>query len=285
MAYAWRIGYAWRRVNAMVGNEDDSDIPHSLQVLWGRAPKRTRGPQQLLLSRERIVAAAIQIADAEGLQALSMARLAERLGCAPMSLYRHVANKDELQVFMMDLAPGKPPKMDVAPRDWRGELERWARELRAVYQRHPWILQVTTGRPPLEPGQLAWLDAGLRTLSGTKLDPGDKLSTVLLLLYYVRGEAQITTSILQAVTEKAGPDNPKMQAAWYGRTLAKLIDPKRFPALAELVAAGTFGYTDDDATDFGFGLARILDGVERLIQTSLPRAHRRRRRRSPRAGR
>lgn len=255
----------------MAGTDDDSDIPRSLQVLWGRAPQRARGQQQLL-TQERIVAAAIQIADAEGLQGLSMARLAERLGCAPMSLYRHVANKDELQVFMMDLAPGKPPEIDVAPKDWRGELERWARELRAVYQRHPWILQVTTGRPPLEPGQLAWLDAGLRTLGGTKLDPGDKLSAVLLLLYYIRGESQLTKGMPQAATESAGPDNAEMQA-WYWRTLAKLIDPERFPALAELIAADTVEDADDDTTDFGFGLARILDGVELLIQNSLPTSH------------
>jgi AcrR family transcriptional regulator len=165
-------------------SSDDSDIPRSLQLLWGRVDRRPRGPQQAL-SLERIVAAAIEIADADGIQALSMARLAERLGCATMSLYRHVANKDELQVFMMDAGPGEPPIIEVAPHDWRGGLERWARELRTVYYRHPWVLQITTDRPPLEPGQLAWLECGLRTLGGTRLSPDDKLSVLLMLVNYI----------------------------------------------------------------------------------------------------
>src|SRR6186997_127264 len=83
------------------GTAAGNEIPRSLQLLWKRTARSRRGPEPAL-SRERIVAAAIEIADAEGLAALSMARLAERLGCGTMSLYRHVANKDELQVFMMD---------------------------------------------------------------------------------------------------------------------------------------------------------------------------------------
>ena len=245
--------------------DSDDDIPSSLKRLWGRSDRRLRGPQQPL-SMERIVAAAIEIADAEGIQALSMARLAERLGCAPMSLYRHVANKEELQVFMMDTAPGEPPVIDMASRDWRGGLERWARALQAVYYRHPWILQITSGRPPLEPGQLAWLDCGLRTLGSTSLQPGEKLSVILLVLNYVRGEAQITSVLLQS-NKRSDVDNREMEA-WYTRTLAKLVDAERFPALAALSAAGTFDPGDGDAGGaalFDFGLGRILDGIEGLV--------------------
>ena len=74
-------------------NKGEAPLPRALEILWGDAPsgRRTRG-----LSRERIVEAAIELADTDGLAALSMARLAERLGCGTMSLYRHVANKDEL---------------------------------------------------------------------------------------------------------------------------------------------------------------------------------------------
>jgi AcrR family transcriptional regulator len=244
--------------------DSDDDIPRSLKLLWGRSGRRTRGPHQAL-SMERIVAAAIEIADAEGIQALSMARLAERLGCAPMSLYRHVANKEELQVFMMDTAPGEPPV--IATDDWRGGLERWARALQAVYYRHPWILQITTGRPPLEPGQLAWLDCGLRTLGRTKLGPDEQLSVILLVLNYVRGEAQITSVLLQA-NKRSAKDNQDKEC-WYARTLAKLIDAERFPALAALSAAGTFEPKADHAGGaalFDFGLARILDGIEGFVR-------------------
>ncbi|MCY1074243.1 TetR/AcrR family transcriptional regulator [Archangium lansingense] len=249
-----------------MSNEIDDKLPRSLEVLWKRADRRSRGPQPAL-SLERIVAAAIELADAEGLQALSMARLAERLGCATMSLYRHVASKDDLLVFMMDTAPGEPPDIELAVHGWRGGLERWARELRALYYRHPWILQITPGRPPLEPGQLAWLDCGLGTMAGIGLSPHEKLAACMLILHYVRGEAQLHLSLSQAKEHQDW--NSREMQAWYGRTLARLIDAERFPALAELSAAGAFEPGDDEASEsaeFDFGLSRILDGVEMLVR-------------------
>jgi AcrR family transcriptional regulator len=245
----------------MAENNDPDDkgpeLPRALEVMWGRSPHRTRRPAQAL-SLERIVAAAIEIADREGLQSLSMARLAERLGCAPMSLYRHVAGKGELQAFMLDAAPGPPPPFHTAPPDWRAALTRWSEELLAVYHRHPWILQVAQG-PPLDPGQLAWLEAGLRTLGGTPLTPADKLTAVLTVLHYVRGVAQLSTTIAPpGATEGEGPRQP------YGELLAHLLDAARFPALVEVVEAGVFGEAPDGSPDttFGAGLDRILDGVE-----------------------
>ncbi|MFP2964338.1 TetR/AcrR family transcriptional regulator [Myxococcus sp. 1LA] len=244
-----------------MGKKTDDELPRSLEVLWRRTDRRQRAPLQAL-SLERIVAAAIEIADAEGLQALSMAHLAKQLGCATMSLYRHVASKDELLVFMMDAAPGKPPAIDVSAHGWRAGLEHWAQELRSVYFRHPWILQVAIGRPPLEPGQLAWVDSGLRTLAETGLSPDEKLAVLMLVLKYVRGEAQLRAGL--RTTGEQGPWNSQATQAWYGRTLARLIDAERFPALSEVSAAGAFDSTDDNTdgtSDFQFGLARILDGV------------------------
>lgn len=242
-----------------MGKADD-ELPRSLERLWARAGRPSRGSQRAL-SLDRVVSAAIEIADAEGLAALSMAHLAKRLGCATMSLYRHVAHKDELFVFMMDTAPGPPPIVDAAARDWRGGLERWARELRTVYYRHPWILQIIAGRPPLEPGQLAWLDSGLRALKGARLGPKQAMSVILLVVNYVRGEAQIATGLLQR--QKLTRRQARDMQAWYGRTLARLVDAERFPALAEISAAGVFGREDaSGAADFDFGLARLLDGVQ-----------------------
>jgi AcrR family transcriptional regulator len=220
---------------------------------------------------------AIEIADAEGLQALSMARLAERLGCATMSLYRHVASKEELQVFMMDRAPGDPPTFAETGRAWRRGLERWARALLAVYHRHPWILEIGAGRPPLEPGQLVWLDSGLRVLRGTPLRAQEKIPVILLVLSYVRGVAQIRTGVLKS--HKQTRREEREQQAWYGRTLTRLVEPGRFPALAEIIAAGAFGPSASDASaDFTFGLARLLDGIETyLVRRPKARAARARR--------
>jgi AcrR family transcriptional regulator len=245
----------------------DGGLPRSLEVLWRRADRR-RGAARQALSLERIVAAAIEVADAEGLDRLSMARVADKLGCATMSLYRHVPSKDDLLVFMMDAAPGDPPALVVAEGDWRGGLERWAHALRAVYLRHPWVLQITGSSPPLEPGQLAWLDCGLAVLRATRLPPAEKLSVIMLLLFYVRGEAQ-----LAAARTRGGPPDragDRQVLARYGQTIAQLIDPARLPALAEAIAAGVFdpGRDDTDATPhFEFGLARVLDGIAALERT------------------
>lgn len=227
-----------------------TEIPRTLRVLWGE-PARPAGRG---LSRERIVAAAIALADADGIAALSMARLAERLGSAPMSLYRHVANKDELLVFMMDAAPGPPPELPAG--DWRAALEAWAWALRGVYYAHPWILQVTAGRPPLEPGQLGWLDRGLSALEGTSLNHADRFEAVMTVLHFVRGEAQIGAVLLLA-----GPP------AEYGGLLAHFVTEERMPALAAAAAAGIFAPDAGRSAEesFAFGLTRILDGVNVLL--------------------
>ncbi|MCW2554348.1 MAG: transcriptional regulator, partial [Mycobacterium sp.] len=94
--------------------DDEAPLPRVLALLWQEStpPRRSSG-----LSRDRIVAAAIDLADSDGLGTLSMARLAERLGCGTMSLYRHVANKDELLVFMLSAAADRPPPV-ADPTNW-----------------------------------------------------------------------------------------------------------------------------------------------------------------------
>jgi AcrR family transcriptional regulator len=224
----------------------DEPLPRVLEILWRDTPpaRRTRG-----LSRERIVAAAIELVEAEGLNALSMARLAERLGCGTMSLYRHVANKDELLTFMLSTAPDPPPT-PADPSDWRGALTDWAAGLWDVYHRHPWVLQTAAAGPPADPGQLAWLDAGLAALGGTGLAERDKLAAVMAILHYVRGAAALDI-------EAGHVDMPG-----YPALLRRLLDAERFPALAAAVAAGVFDQGDDDPqAAFRSGLGQLLDGI------------------------
>jgi AcrR family transcriptional regulator len=250
MTYA--IAYAIRTRAWKTRPYDDGvtgEIPRTLQLLW----EEPRRPAARGLSRERIVAAAVEIADADGLGALSMARLADRLGSAPMSLYRHVANKDELLTFMLDAAPGPPPALPAE--GWRPALETWARALRDVYYAHPWILQVTAGRPPLDPGQLSWLDRGLSALEGTALSHADRFEVLMTVVNFVRGEAQ-----LGAVPMDTGPVGD------YAALIARFVRSDRLPALAAASAAGIFAPGPDDAEDsFAFGLTRILDGVNVLL--------------------
>jgi len=230
----------------------DEPLPRALEILWRDAPpaRRTRG-----LSRERIVAAAIELVEAEGLPALSMARLADRLGCGTMSLYRHVANKEELLTFMLSTAPDPPPVPE-DPSNWRGALTDWAAGLWEVYHRHPWVLQTAATGPPLDPGQLAWLDAGLAALRDTGLTERDKLAAVMAVLHYVRGAAALS---IEAAVE--GPDYPAL--------LRRLLNGDRFPALAAAVAAGVFDDADNDhLADFRSGLSQLLDGIAAKLRPS-----------------
>jgi AcrR family transcriptional regulator len=224
----------------------DEPLPRALEILW-RDPQPTRRSRGL--SRERIVAAAIELVEAEGLSALSMARLAERLGCGTMSLYRHVTNKDELVTFMLSTAPDPPP-MPADSSSWRDALSDWAIGLWDIYHRHPWILQTAAAGPPADPGQLAWLDAGLSALGGTGLSERDKLAAVMAVLHYVRGAAALDIEAAHV----DGPDYPAL--------LRQVLDADRFPALAAAVAAGVFDDADDDhLAEFHAGLSQLLDGI------------------------
>jgi AcrR family transcriptional regulator len=232
---------------------DVTPLPRPLVLLWqeGAPPRRSSG-----LSRDRIVTAAIELADGDGLGALSMARLAERLGCGTMSLYRHVANKDELLVFMLSAAPGPPPAV-TDPANWRLALTDWADGLWEAYHRHPWVLNAASAGPPADPGQLSWLNAGLAALGGTSLPERDKFGAVMAVLHFVRGAAAL------AIEAGAIPD------VTYPGLLRRLIDGERFPALSAALEAGVFDHASrDPRSEFHTGLERLLDGVEVKITAS-----------------
>ncbi|HEX5594523.1 MAG TPA: TetR/AcrR family transcriptional regulator [Micromonosporaceae bacterium] len=249
----------------------DSGLPRVVELLLGARERPRRGPKPGL-SLERIVQAAIGIADAEGLAALSMARVAEELGFTTMSLYRYVRSKEELLLLMVNGAAGELP--EISEGGWRGGLTRWARELLASYRRHPWVLQVPISGPPFLPSELAWMDQGLRALTDTRLDEAEKLAVIQLLAVYVRGEAHLAQQLAQAVaaaqaasTTEQGRGEAATAATGYGQLLRQMVDPQRLPALSQVLAAGVFdGPIDCTDADSDFGLQRVLDGIEVLIQ-------------------
>lgn len=247
-------------------SETESGLPPAVELLWGlREPGRRGGPKPAL-SLERIVGAAVELADAGGLAALSMSRLADRLGFTPMSLYRYVASKDDLLVLALDTAIGEPPQSPSAT-GWRDRCAQWARGLLAMYARHPWALELPISVLPAGPNQLLWLDRGLDALSGTRLAEGEKISSVLLLSIYGRTQAQLVADLAAAVrqVEEGGP--PPLD---WAATMIRLADPARFPAIARVIAADVFadgaagepGAFPED--EFDFGLQRVLDGIEAL---------------------
>jgi AcrR family transcriptional regulator len=237
---------------------DLSRLPRNLVVLYEPQRSPRRGPRPAM-TLDTVVAAAVEIADADGLGAVSMSRVAERLGFTTMSLYRYVKSKDELLLFMVDSANGQRPP-EPTPQSWRAGLDRWARAVFGLYRRHPWLLRVPMNAPPAGPGQLRWLEAALANLTEVDLHEGQKLQITQLLHGYARGEAQLSTDLS---TVDSDPDN----SAGYGEILRTVTSPETHPALHRLAVSGVLdeSIAYDDEADFGFGLHTVLDGVERLI--------------------
>lgn len=249
-------------------------VPASIEVAWGRREPAGRGPRPGL-SLERIVAAAITVAERDGLAALSMGRIATELGSAPMSLYRYVRAKGELLALMVDAALGSPPSWPDPDEGWRSGLDRWTMAAFDVYRTRSWTIRIPISGPPITPNQIRWLEWALRCLQGTGLSHQEQLSIVLLLSGYARSQATMSVDFAEQLAA-AGPDaDPAAAAASYGRTLARLIDPAELPAVHAAIASGSLDdeYPPESGThedqfvgeEVRFGLERILDGIEVLI--------------------
>lgn len=238
--------------------DDDTEtgLPASIEEAWGVRRRPRKGPKPGL-DLERIVAAAVGVAASEGIEAVSMSRVATELGSSAMSLYRYVAAKDELLTLMIDAA--FDTTVAAAPPDegWRAGMTRWAWTYHDALRRHPWVLRVPISGPPVTPNQIAWLEDGLRALGGTGLTEPEKLSVILLVSGYVRNEATLAADLQTA----SAPIMPR-----WGRQIAALTDPERFPALHAALATEVFDQDDDPDDEFMFGLERVLDGIEALVR-------------------
>jgi AcrR family transcriptional regulator len=249
------------------GQPDKMNVPPSLAAAWGLTERTAKGPRPAL-SLAAIVDAAIAVAAADGLAAVSMGRVAKELGAAPMSLYRHVDSKAALLDLMVDRTYGEPPAPSTGGEGWRAGLERWARSAMGVLAANPWVVQVPITGPPVTPNQVAWMESALESMSGARLAEGEKVSVLLLLSGFVRNEIALALSI----------GGPPEGAPGYGETLAALTDRERFWALHAVIDAGVFDDGGDPTVqapgepdvDVGFGLDRILDGIAALQQRRKP---------------
>ncbi|MGD0244187.1 MAG: TetR/AcrR family transcriptional regulator [Streptosporangiaceae bacterium] len=246
-----------------VESTDTSGLPAEVAAAWGVRERSHKGPKPAL-TLARIVDAAVRIADTEGLDAVSMGRVAAELGAAPMSLYRHVSAKDELRRLMVDAAWGDSPGPLAPGETWRDGLSRWAWSMRANARAHPWAVRIPISGLPIMPREIAWFEDALACLADTGLTEARKASVIMLLSGYVRNLAATEADITAAVM--ASGLSPDEWMASYPRMLSQLTDPRRFPALTAFIAAGVFDQADDPDDEFVFGLDRILDGITVLIQ-------------------
>ena len=234
-----------------------SDFKITLKILWGVRERGERGPKPGL-TVERIVQAAIELADAEGLEATSMRRVADKLGVGAMSLYRYVPGKAELLDLMLDAVHADDSE---APEgDWRTQLEWLARRSRDRIKRHPWMLQVVVGqRPPLGPNIIGDFDAYLEAVTGIGLTPQETIAATELVGFFVEGATRNAIEAARAAREVSDEQYwSERQEFW-----EEYFDPERFPAISAAWDAGAY----DEALDsFEFGLQRILDGIEARLR-------------------
>lgn len=185
-----------------------------------------------------------------------------------MSLYRYVAAKHELLALMVDAAYGPPPAAPGPAEGWRAGLSRWAWALRAAAHRHPWALRIPISGLPVRPHEVAWFEQALTCLRDTGLAEAEKASVIMMLSGYVRNIATTEADIEAAI--RASGATPQEWMSSYGRMLAKLADPQRFPAISTFIAAGVFDTADDPDDEFIFGLERVLDGIQALVRREKP---------------
>lgn len=247
------------------------DPARSMELLWGRAARGSRGPRQAS-DLEAVVRAAIELADAEGLDAVSMRRVADRLGMGTMSLYTYVPGKGELLDLMLDTVYGERVTEKLpGGASLRGQLEALSRAQWAFHERHPWTLSIASGRSVLGPNELDSYQSSLAVVADLGLPARDAVAIVDALSQFVRGAARdaAEASSAERVTGVSEED-------WWTPRDAILTEEwstERFAVLDRLARGGGFAVPDDTANynvrfildDFEFGLQRLLDGIEAFV--------------------
>ncbi|GIJ45557.1 TetR family transcriptional regulator [Virgisporangium aliadipatigenens] len=244
-----------------------ADPARTLALLWrdsGAVSASPRGPRQTL-TVDRIVDTAIGMADADGLDAVTMRRVAQALDVAPMTLYTYVPDKATLVELMFDRALGAMARTEPAGAHWRDRLTAVAHDNRALYEAHPWIAACSTSRPALGPGVCAKYEYELNALEGLGLADVDQDAALTFLLEFVAGIARAAADARAAARDSAMSD-----VEWWeinGPLLEKVFDPARYPLATRVGAAAgeaqQSAYNPDHA--YRFGLARVLDGLAAML--------------------
>lgn len=244
----------------------DTGLPRAIAIAWGMQEVPQRGPSRGL-SHERIVEAAITIADAEGLAAVTMQAVARSLGFTTMSLYRYVSSKDELLLLMQDAASALPKKVEL-PSGWRAGLEAWAHLVREAYRAHPWVLGIPRGQlSVLMPQSTRAADLCLAALQDLALDDGEKVGVILSVSQFVSSMVELEQNLAHEGAVVFSPEGAEL--------MAEVLTAERFPHLHPLMASGQYaggpppgGQEEETAgmveDEFSFGLELIFSGLEAL---------------------
>jgi AcrR family transcriptional regulator len=233
--------------------DDRTQLPPGLALSWGVLPVQRRGPKPGL-SVDQIVATGIEFGDRQGFEAISLQKIAAHLGVTTNAMYRYVSSKDELLVLVRDAAWGPPP--DLGGDDWRAGATAWVKAQVDRYAERPWLLDLPIRGAPMTPNLLSWAEVLLQALDATGLSQHDNLGCVLLLDGYVRSYANLARQL------EASEQSP-VQSEHVGAFLAPRLAAGNYPMLTKLYTSQQ--YEDELDDDLDFGLTRILDGIQVLI--------------------
>jgi AcrR family transcriptional regulator len=251
----------------MPDTTDSIVLPPALETLWGRRSPGTRGPRAEL-DVDRIVGVAVDIANAEGLEAVSMARVAKELGFTTMSLYRHVQNKDELLQLMWNASARSLGDWTPEGSTWRERLTSWALRQREVVEENIWITQLPMATPPLGPSSLAWVELGLAVLDEVDAPDYAKIRVLGLISQHGLIDARMAYDErkARALAEETGVETD------YGTLVRELADPATYPHLTRIVGAEPPADApgDERHAEYLFDIGVILDGFEALAERSAP---------------
>lgn len=240
----------------------------TLALLWGEASAapRRKGPARSV-SVAQVVDAALGLADDEGLAAVTMRAVAERVGVSAMSVYTYVPGKPELLDLMVDASCARMARTPWAGEPWRDRLLAVAKSNRSLLTAHPWLTEVAAlSRPPLGPGVMAKYEHELAAFDGTGLSDVDTDAALTFLLGFVQSHCRSAHDAARATTDSAMSD-----ADWWAANqpiLARALDPEAYPRAVRIGSAA--GEAQGSAWDadhaWEFGLARTLDGLAALIR-------------------
>lgn len=237
-------------------------MPRDLvDLLWRDDPDAPRGGARGPRSRVttgRVVDVAVWLADAEGLDAVTVRRIAAELGIAPMTVYTHVDSRDDLVVLMVDAVHATLPLDPWSTDDWRQRVTAVARAELDLHDAHPWLLDVVDQRTALGPGTIARYDHELHALDGLDMPDVERDAALTFVLDFVRGVAR---------ARRPDPHGAAMAAAWesWGPRLAAYLG--RAHPLAQRVGAAAGAEMSAPVSAehaWRFGLARVLDALAAL---------------------
>ncbi|ROO84525.1 TetR family transcriptional regulator [Actinocorallia herbida] len=267
LAIRWGVAPATaaKALAALTHEELVEPRPRSGTVVAERGrPRRPAGDRDL--TRAHVIAAAMEIADTEGIAALSMRGVAARLGVSTMSPYRHVGSKDEMVLLMADTAYGEPVWPATPPQGWRARCELAAHLLWQAHRAHPWLAHITPlGRPLFLPNLMTYGEWVLTSLDGLGLDPTTMLNLQVLLYSHVQGLAANLEREAHAQSTTGRSDEEWTEHNMAGTDLTHL------PTFTKVIASlPPTGYDLDLDAFFPYTLKILLDGMEALITQKRP---------------